>query len=571
MVQPNQIGNVRPMAIAILIALILIQSIGIKKLSLAYSPSVFLWFAFLFLTGAYNCHLHPGIWRAWDPSRAILYFVRTGNYDALAGALLAVTGCEALFANLGQLGQRAIQLPLLFVVYPSLMLAYLGQGAVLIVDGPNVISNIFYLSIPGKSGGAIYWIGFTTGLLATIIASQAMLTACFSIVSQLVHMKSFPSVSQKFPSDDYGQCYIPTINYALGVAIIAVVAGFATSSHLINAYGFAVATVMIVTTTEVALSIYYVKKKPLVLAILFLVAFGFVDCLLWGSTFHKVPIGAWFSLGFGGLLTIFMCLWTWLSSLIDNYDRDNRLTLNNLIEETTVTHNKSDNEFQTPLLLQGLDNIKREMPRSNMIAIFWKPSSGNGVPHSFSHFLTKYPSCPTVVVFLSVITLAIPSIPWKDAVIVRRVRRFPGFYTATLRQGYKGTLQLDRLDEEIVHSVQLLEQDAGRSKQAVKQNQEFISNIKSTITHIYPSYYPAARILPLSLRLSTQERKSLLVSLLSPRVLAWTCLDYVRAFLIEDIYRRLKGAFAEEDGPVSRVIRQYFYSLLTVLSLPLSV
>lgn len=514
------------------------------------------------MTGAYNCHLYPGVWRAWDPSRAVLYFIRTGNYDALSGVLLAVTGCEALFANLGQLGRPAIQLPLIFIVYPSLMLAYLGQGAQLIVNGPNVISNVFYLSIPGGTGGAIYWIGFTTGLLATIIASQAMLTACFSIVSQLVHMKSFPSVKQKYPSSDYGQSYIPVVNYLIGAAVIGVVAGFATSSNLTNAYGFAVATVMIVTTSEVALSIYFVKGKPMILAIFFFGFFGFIDCLLWGSTWHKIPTGAWFSLGVGTLLAVFMCLWTWLSSLVDNYDRDNRLVLNDLIEEIPAkekdeSSNKSlKQQTQQPLLLHGLDSMQKMLPRSDMIAVFWKPSSGNGVPHSFSHFLTKYPTCPSIVIFLSVKILAIPSIPENDCVIVRRVRRYPGFYTATLRQGYKDHLKLENLNVHLTGQIQSLERLAGSSDKQIKETVDYIQETCKTMTHIYPSYYPAARQITKSIRSSEEKGIRNFLTLFKPLVFWWTSVDLIRGFLIEDFYRRLKGAFAEEDGPVSRMSRR---------------
>ena len=513
---------------------------------------VFVWFLFLFLTGAYNCHVYPGIWRAWDPSRAVLYFTRTGNFDALSGVLLAVTGCEALFANLGQLGQRAIQVPLICIVYPSLMLAYLGQGSQLIVNGPAVVPNIFYLSIPGGVGGAIYWIGFTTGLLATIIASQAMLTACYSIISQLVHMKSFPSVKQKYPSDDFGQSYIPVVNYLIGAAIVGVVGGFATSTHLTNAYGFAVATVMIVTTSEVALSIYFVKNKPIILAVVFFAFFGFIDCLLWGSTWHKVPEGAWFSLGVGLLLAIFMCLWTWLSSLVEAYDRDNRLVLNQLLTEVPEGDTAAvKSEFQQPLILHGLDNMDKHLARSDNFAVFWKPSSGNGVPHSFSQFLTKYPSCPSVVIFLSVKILAVPSIPVDDSVVVRRVRMYPGFYTATLRQGYKDHLHLSELNMQLFNHIRSLERLAGSSEAQIKSTINYLIETKRTFTHIYPSYYPAARPIVDSIYSMDLTFGAKLLSLLKPRILWWTTHDVVRGFFIEDFYRRLKGAFAEEDGPVS--------------------
>lgn len=228
------------------------------------------------------------------------------------------------------LQKGAIQLPLFVIVYPSLMLAYLGQGAKLITGGDKVLPNIFYLSIPGGSGSPTYWIGFVLGILATIIASQAMLSASFSIVSQLSHLRSFPSVGMKHTDEaQIGQIYIPVVNYALGIAIVGVVAGFKTSTGLTSAYGLAVMSVAFITTvsknsiaeeicldlaadvflfsflrgsfaqTEVALQIYFVKNRPWILAILFLAFFGFIDGLLWGATLRKVVLGAWFSLSVG--------------------------------------------------------------------------------------------------------------------------------------------------------------------------------------------------------------------------------------------------------------------------------
>lgn len=295
-VKPELNSDIVPIAIAILIGLVVVQSFGIKTLSIAFSPSVAFWLAFLFITGAVNIASHPGIWRACDSSRAVLYFVRTKNYDALGGVVLAITGTEALFgkcwneqirwkmlassditvecvdkienglkfwqsplplsfsrrsACLGMLQKGASQLPLFVIVYPSLMLAYLGQGAKLIIGKDKVLPNIFYLSIPGGSGSPTYWIGFVLGILATIIASQAMLSASFSIVSQLSHLRSFPSVGMKHTDEaQIGQIYIPVVNYALGIAIVGVVAGFKTSTGLASAYGLAVISVAFITTVS---------------------------------------------------------------------------------------------------------------------------------------------------------------------------------------------------------------------------------------------------------------------------------------------------------------------------------
>jgi KUP system potassium uptake protein len=151
-------------------------------LSILFAPIVGLWFLSLLLTGAINiANNDPGIFRAYNPGYAIDYLVRTQDLKILGGILLAVTGVEALFADLGHYNRQSIQWTFTLVVYPSLVIAYLGQAAALSIH-PEWISNTFYNSIPGGPGSAVYWIVFVLATLATVIASQAMILATFSIV-----------------------------------------------------------------------------------------------------------------------------------------------------------------------------------------------------------------------------------------------------------------------------------------------------------------------------------------------------------------------------------------------------
>jgi KUP system potassium uptake protein len=246
------------------------------------------WLALLGATGIYNIVSYPAIWRAYDPSRAILWFVRTGSYDNLAGVLLAITGCEAMFANLGQFNKAAIRISFAGYAYPMLVLAYLvsyesgwtkgiikaermqGQGARLIQD-PTVIANVFYLTIPGPTGGGLYWIMFIFAVLATVSrlchafvpaetpASlrlsrfaflgirraamtktffSAMISGTFSLVHQLIGMNAFPALRIKHTSRlTAGQIYVGALNWLLMIGTIAVVGGFGSSSALTLAYG----------------------------------------------------------------------------------------------------------------------------------------------------------------------------------------------------------------------------------------------------------------------------------------------------------------------------------------------
>jgi KUP system potassium uptake protein len=147
-----------------------------------FAPFVGLWFLALLVTGAINISNNdPGIFRAYNPGYAINYLVRTQDLRVLGGILLAVTGVEALFADLGHYNRQAIQWTFTLVVYPSLVIAYLGQAAALEVH-PEWISNTFYNSIPGGPGSVVYWIVFVLATLATVIASQAMILGTFSIV-----------------------------------------------------------------------------------------------------------------------------------------------------------------------------------------------------------------------------------------------------------------------------------------------------------------------------------------------------------------------------------------------------
>jgi KUP system potassium uptake protein len=177
-----------------------------------------------------------------------MWFVRTGQYDYLAGVLLAITGCEAMFANLGQFNKASIRIGFGCIAYPMLLLAYLvsfrmesadnqGQGARLITS-PEVIGSVFYMTIPGNVGGPLYWVVFVFAILATLIASQAMITATFSLVHQLIGQHAFPSLRVKHTSSlTAGQIYIGPINWLLMIATIAVVGGFGSSTALTLAYG----------------------------------------------------------------------------------------------------------------------------------------------------------------------------------------------------------------------------------------------------------------------------------------------------------------------------------------------
>ncbi|KAH9824989.1 potassium transporter-domain-containing protein [Melampsora americana] len=330
--------SIEVVSIAILVLIFLSQSYGTNKLGMSFAPIVTVWLLLLSGIGIYNITKHPGVFRAFDPSRAILYFVRVKDLTPLSGVLLSITGVEALFANLGQFSKGAIRLSFIAWIYPALILAYLGQGAQLITNGEHVITNIFYQSIPGGSSGALWWIVWIFGMLATIVASQAMITASFSLIQQMVGLKAFPPVAIIHTSKTSpGQIYAPSVNFILLIGTVGVTAGFGSNSSLTSAYGFAVAGVLFATTFLMTMVMFdnshqiHVKGVNLWVGVLFFVVTGFVDAAFFASTLKKVPHGAWFTLTLGCLIGIFLLFWTWAKELEDLFDSNHRVRLSQLL------------------------------------------------------------------------------------------------------------------------------------------------------------------------------------------------------------------------------------------------
>ncbi|EKM49054.1 uncharacterized protein PHACADRAFT_202067 [Phanerochaete carnosa HHB-10118-sp] len=241
--KPSVANDVTAISIAFLVALFLIQHWGTSFLAYFFAPVTFIWLLLLAITGIVNITHFPGIWRAVDPSRAVLLFVRTRDYDLLAGILLCVTGCEALFAK--QVPVHARQAP-----SSDLSLAWVSSTECRFRSpslassihhwcyGETVITNIFYNSIPGPSKGGLFWVIYVFAILATLIASQALITASFSLIQQLINMRNLPAFRMVYTSEKtQGQVYIPIVNWALMIVVVVVVAAFKSSTALTNAYG----------------------------------------------------------------------------------------------------------------------------------------------------------------------------------------------------------------------------------------------------------------------------------------------------------------------------------------------
>ncbi|KAF9468639.1 potassium transporter [Collybia nuda] len=548
--KPSFSTKITPVSCIILLALFSFQRYGTARIAFLFAPISIVWFLLIAGTGIYNITFFPGIFRAFDPSRAVLLFVRTKNYDLLAGIVLALTGCEAVFANVGQFNALSIQLSFATIVYPSLLLAYLGQGARLIDNGDAVIGNVFFNSIPGPNGGPLFWIVFVSAILAATVASQAMVTATFSLVQQVINTKCFPPIRMHYTSDTIqGQVYIPAVNWVLMVFTIIMVAAFKNLAHLSNAYGFAVATVMFSTSVLIAVQIFYVKHLPLVLALCYFFTFGFFDALFWGASLKKVPLGAWVPLVIGAVIMLIMTLWTWAKSLEDAFDGVNRRNLRHFIQQdkTSVTiqfPSETDdivtevgddqsvvgydptfyyNTGFTKESDHGIDveNERKKLQRIPTCAVFHKIAQGKGVPHTFVGFIRQWPALPRVVIFLSVCIAPMARVPVKDRYVVSKVRTIEGFYGVTYYIGFR--------DDFNVQVNDLIEKICDIEKQVNPNGSstivEEIRSISQTATHIAPHYHVVSRKVD--------------AGLITPIV------NWIRQYLIEDIYRRLSTMFPE--------------------------
>jgi KUP system potassium uptake protein len=303
-----------PVTLAILVALFAIQRHGTATIGRLFGPIMVTWFAVIGLLGAINIWAAPGIVAALNPLEA-LRFVAADPVVAFAvmgGVFLALTGAEALYADMGHVGPSAIRRAWFGLVLPALLLNYFGQGALVLAD-PTAIDSPFYKLAPRWA--LIPLVGLAA--MATIIASQALISGAFSLTRQAMQMGLCPRMRVvPTSSDEAGQIYVPTVNWLLMAGTLLVVVLFKTSDSLAGAYGIAVSGTMLVTTIllyRVAITRW--KWSPVV-AILIIAGFGAVDLTFLASNSLKIDNGGWFPLGVGGAMMGLMLCWHQGSSLV---------------------------------------------------------------------------------------------------------------------------------------------------------------------------------------------------------------------------------------------------------------
>jgi KUP system potassium uptake protein len=296
-----------PVTIAILIGLFLIQRQGTAKLGGLFGPVILVWLVFLAVTGAVQVAHTPQVLTAVFPSYAIrfLVFNKMHGFVVLGAVFLVVTGTEALYADMGHFGPRPIRLTWFAIVFPALVLNYFGQGALLLVN-PESVGHPFYAMVPA-------WAIIPTVLLATlatIIASQAVISGAFSMTRQAIQLGYLPRLNIRHTAaTQIGQIYIAPVNWMLMVCTISLVAGFQSSSKLAAAYGLAVTSTMIINTVLFFVVIRKLWHWPLIWALPLASLFLLVDLPFFAANVTKIFHGAWFPLVIGAAFFTLMLTW----------------------------------------------------------------------------------------------------------------------------------------------------------------------------------------------------------------------------------------------------------------------
>ena len=306
-VSPSFTKYVIPITIGILVALFFIQKTGTAVVGVLFGPIMVIWFVVLGAMGIYNIIDHPNILLAVNPMYGVNFMLEHSlqAFIVLGAVFLVLTGAEALYADMGHFGIRPIQYAWFFITMPCLLINYFGQGAMLL-SNPQAIENPFFLMVPE----AYTFTLVILATLATVIASQAVISGAYSMTSQAILLGFVPRMKITYTSEkEVGQIYMPSINWILLVIVVAVVLAFKQSSNLAAAYGIAVTTTMVITTLLAAIVMRVVWQWNAFIVAAIIALFLLVDAAFFMANALKIAEGGWFPLLLGALC--FLLLMTW--------------------------------------------------------------------------------------------------------------------------------------------------------------------------------------------------------------------------------------------------------------------
>ena len=456
-----------PVSLAILVGLFWIQRRGTASVGAFFGPVCLAWFVALGALGLHQLVREPGILAALMPGHAVHFVVAhpVATFFSLGAVVLAVTGTEALYADMGHFGARPIRVAWFAIVFPALLLNYFGQGALLLAD-PAAVRNPFYLMAP-------QWAVLPLVILATmaaVIASQAVISGAFSLTRQAIQMGYCPRLKLLHTSErEIGQIYVPFINWTLFIAVALLVLGFRSSDNLAAAYGIAVTLAMAIDSVLIYVVMRRVWRWHRGLALAVVVPLLAIDASLLSANVFKIPDGGWFPLLIGAV--VFTLLTTWKKGralLMERLDVDSM-----------------------PLAL-FLESIEASPPTRVPGTAVFLTSTPDRAPHALLHNLKHNKVLHDRVVFLTVITRDIPRVPRSERVRTRslgaqfwQMEACYGFMEdpnvpALLEAPGRDTLQFDMMDTSFFVSRETLIAIPGRAM-ALWRERLFIAMSKMAV------------------------------------------------------------------------------------------
>ncbi|XP_017636963.2 potassium transporter 5-like [Gossypium arboreum] len=398
---------------AILICLFMVQRFGTDKVGYSFAPIICVWFTLIGGIGVYNLiKFDPTVIKSINPKYIVDYFKRNKKdaWVSLGGVVLAITGTEALFADVGHFTVRSIQISMCSVTYPALIMAYTGQASFL-RKHQSLVSDTFFKSIPHS----LYWPMFVVAVAAAIIASQAMISGTFSIIQQSLSLGCFPRVKIVHTSAKYeGQVYIPEVNYLLMIACIGVTLGFRTTEKIGNAYGIAVVFVMTLTSSLLVLIMIMIWKTDILFVVAYVVIIGSVEFVYLSSVLYKFDQGGYLPLAFAAALMTVMYVWNNVYRKKYNFELEHKLSLERVKDIASDTN----------------------LCRIPGLALFYSELV-QGIPPIFEHYVANIQALHSVLVFVSIKSLPISKVPAEERFLFRRVEpKELNIFRCVVRYGY---------------------------------------------------------------------------------------------------------------------------------------
>ncbi|TYJ40876.1 hypothetical protein E1A91_A04G172200v1 [Gossypium mustelinum] len=442
-----------PVTCVILICLFALQHYGTHRVGYLFAPVILIWLLCISSIGLYNIiYWNPHVYRALSPYYMYKFLKKTqqGGWLSLGGILLCITGSEAMFADLGHFSQLSIKIAFTSLVYPSLILAYMGQAAYL-SRHHNIESDYqigFYVSVPEK----LRWPVLVIAILAAVVGSQAIITGTFSIIKQCSSLGCFPKVKIVHTSSKiHGQIYIPEINWLLMVLCLAVTVGFRDTRRMGNASGLAVITVMLVTTCLMSLVIVLCWQKSVFLAICFVFFFGTIEALYFTASLVKFLEGAWVPIALSFIFLIVMCVWHYGTLKKYEFDVQNKVSVNWLL---TLGPDLG------VVRVRGIGLLHTELV--------------SGIPAIFSHFVTNFPAFHQVLVFLCIKSVPVPHVRPEERFLVGHIGpRECRLYRCIVRYGYRDVHKDDiEFEKDLVCSIAEFVRSENSSPNYVKVDRE---------------------------------------------------------------------------------------------------